>query len=172
MGGKNSITNYYSNLIGDLSDNKLESIYLGKDNQLIDINYIAELRGKKSNIDINVQGALKDQAKKHFKGTIDFKKGCKKATGNENEECMLLSDKAKSIALPMLLCSEEDVEGNHSSSAGKVGEKELFYIMSRGFNFKEAMKLMVRAKFNKILENIKDENLKQEILDEINTKLD
>jgi Fe-S cluster assembly scaffold protein SufB len=145
FGGKNSITNYYSNLIGDLSDNKLESIYLGKDNQLVDINYIAELRGKKSNIDINVQGALKDQAKKHFKGTIDFKKGCKKATGNENEECMLLSNKAKSIALPMLLCSEEDVEGNHSSSAGKVGEKELFYIMSRGFNFKEAMKLMVRA---------------------------
>ena len=172
LGGKNSITNYYSNLIGDLSDNKLESIYLGKNNQLIDINYIAELRGKKSNIDINVQGALKDQAKKHFKGTIDFKKGCKKATGNENEECMLLSNKAKSIALPMLLCSEEDVEGTHSSSAGKVGEKELFYIMSRGFNFKEAMKLMVRAKFNKILENIKDENLKQEILDEINTKLD
>lgn len=172
FGGKNSITNYYSNLIGDFSDNKLESIYLGKNNQLIDINYIAELRGKKSNIDINVQGALKDQAKKHFKGTIDFKKGCKKATGNENEECMLLSNKAKSIALPMLLCSEEDVEGNHSSSAGKVGEKELFYIMSRGFNFKEAMKLMVRAKFNKILENIKDENLKQEILDEINTKLD
>ena len=172
FGGKNSITNYYSNLIGDLSDNKLESIYLGKNNQLIDINYIAELRGKKSNIDINVQGALKDQAKKHFKGTIDFKKGCKKATGNENEECMLLSNKAKSIALPMLLCSEEDVEGNHSSSAGKVGEKELFYIMSRGFNFKEAMKLMVRAKFNKILENIKKENLKQEILDEINTKLD
>lgn len=172
FGGKNSITNYYSNLIGDLSDNKLESIYLGKDNQLVDINYIAELRGKKSNIDINVQGALKDQAKKRFKGTIDFKKGCKKATGNENEECMLLSNKAKSIALPMLLCSEEDVEGNHSSSAGKVGEKELFYIMSRGFNFKEAMKLMVRAKFNKILENIKDENLKQEILDEINTKLD
>ena len=104
FGGKNSITNYYSNLIGDLSDNKLESIYLGKNNQLIDINYIAELRGKKSNIDINVQGALKDQAKKHFKGTIDFKKGCKKATGNENEECMLLSNKAKSIALPMLLC--------------------------------------------------------------------
>lgn len=85
---------------------------------------------------------------------------------------MLLSDKAKSIALPMLLCSEEDVEGNHSSSAGKVGEKELFYIMSRGFELKEAMKLMVRAKFNKILENITDEDLKQKILEEIDKKLD
>ena len=54
------------------------------------MNYIAELYGEKSNIDIEVQGALKDNAKKNFKGTIDFKKGCKKATGNENENCMLL----------------------------------------------------------------------------------
>ena len=85
---------------------------------------------------------------------------------------MLLSDTAKSLALPMLLCSEEDVEGNHSSSAGKVGEKELFYIMSRGFEYKDAMKLMVRAKFNNILENIKDEEVKNEILYEIDKRLD
>ena len=39
---------------------------------------------------------------------------------------MLLSDKAKSIALPMLLCTEEDVEGNHSTASGKVDEKQLF----------------------------------------------
>ena len=172
FGGKNSITNYYSNLLGDNSDNSLNTIYLGKENQLFDLNYIGELRGKKSNIDIEVQGALKDNAKKHFKGTIDFKKGCKKAKGNENEACMLLSDTAKSIALPMLLCSEEDVEGNHSSSAGKIGEKELFYIMSRGFELKEAMKLMVRAKFNKILANIKNEELVEEILNEIDKRLD
>ncbi|MCI9000760.1 MAG: SufD family Fe-S cluster assembly protein [Clostridia bacterium] len=119
FGGKNSITNYYSNLLGKSSNNILNTIYLGKENQLFDLNYIGELRGEKSNIDIQVEGALKDKAKKHFKGTIDFKKGCKKATGNENENCMLLSDTAKSLALPMLLCSEEEVEGNHSSSARK-----------------------------------------------------
>ena len=172
FGGKNSITNYYSNLIGDCSNNILNTIYLEKENQLFDLNYIGELRGKKSNIDIDVQGALKDNARKHFKGTIDFKRGCKKAKGNENEACMLLSDKAKSLALPMLLCSEEDVEGNHSTSAGKIEEKELFYIMSRGFELKEAMKLMVRARFNKILENIKNEELKEKILQEIDKRLD
>ena len=145
---------------------------MGKDEQLFDLNYIGELRGEKSNINIEVQGALKDAAKKHFKGTIDFKKGCKKAIGNENEACMLLSDKAKSLALPMLLCSEEDVEGNHSTSSGKIGEKELFYIMSRGFELKEAMKLMVRARFNKILESIEDEELKDKILTQIDKRLD
>ena len=167
FGGKHSITNYYSNLLGDNCDNQLNTIYLGKENQVFDLN-----RGKKSNIDIEVQGALKDTSKKHFKGTIDFKKGCKKATGNENEACMLLSDTAKSIALPMLLCSEEEVEGNHSSSAGKIGEKELFYIMSRGFELKESMKLMVRARFNQILEKIEDEELREEILQEIDKRLD
>lgn len=172
FGGAHSITNYYSNIIGENADNKLNSIYVGKGNQVFDLNYIAELRGKKSNIDIEVQGALKDKAKKHFKGTIDFKKGCKKATGNENESCMLLSNTAKSIALPILLCSEEDVKGNHSSSAGKIGEKELFYIMSRGFEQKDAMKLMVKAKFNKILENIKNEELRQQVLEEIDKRLD
>lgn len=172
FGGKHSITNYYSNLLGDNCDNQLNTIYLGKENQVFDLNYIGELRGKKSNIDIEIQGALKDTSKKHFKGTIDFKKGCKKATGNENEACMLLSDTAKSIALPMLLCSEEEVEGNHSSSAGKIGEKELFYIMSRGFELKEAMKLMVRARFNQILEKIEKKELREEILQEIDKRLD
>ncbi len=167
FGGKISISNLYSNLIGDESNNTINTIYLGKDDELIDINYIGELRGKKSNIKIEVQGALRDNARKHFKGTIDFKKGCKKATGDENENCMLLSDKAKSLALPMLLCSEEDVEGNHSTSSGKADEKELFYIMSRGFSRRDALKLLVRAKFNSVIETIKDKGIKEFILKEI-----
>ena len=172
FGGKNSITNLDSNLVGDFSENRIHTIYLGKEKQLLDLNYRGVLRGEKSNLEIEVQGALKDNAKKHFKGTIDFKKGAKKAKGNENEACMLLSDTAKSLALPMLLCSEEEVEGNHSSSAGKIGEKELFYMMSRGFTFKEAQKLMVRAKFNKILQNIKSEGLRNYILKEIDERLE
>lgn len=172
FGGKNSITNYYSLLQGNEAENVLNTIYLGKESQTFDLNYIGELRGEKTKIDIEVQGALKDKAKKHFKGTIDFKKGSKKAKGNENEFCMLLSNTAKSIALPMLLCSEEDVEGNHSSAAGKIDDKQLFYIMSRGFNEKETMKLIVKARFNKILENIKQQDIKKEILQEIDYRLD
>jgi len=172
IGGKTSISNYYSNIIGENADNDLKSIYLGIGEQRKDINYIAELRGTKTNIDIDVQGALKDEAKKNFKGTIDFKKGSKKAKGNENEYCMLLSDKAKSIALPMLLCTEEDVEGNHSTASGKVDEKQLFYIITRGISYKEAVKLIVKSKFNKIIERILDEELKNEILSEIDKRLD
>ena len=172
FGGKTSITNYYSNIKENGAKANINTIYLGAGNQVFDINYIAELFGENTETNIEVQGALKDEAKKNFKGTIDFKKGSKKAKGDENEFCMLLSDKAKSKALPMLLCTEEDVEGNHSSAAGKIEDDKLFYIMSRGLSEKDAMKLIVKAKFNKILETIKDEELKQEIVGEIDKRLD
>ena len=172
IGGKNSITNYYSNILGEKAKNDLKTIYLGAENNIKDLNYIAELRGKQSFIDIDVQGALSGNAKKNFKGTIDFKKGCKKAKGNENEFCMLLSEKARSIALPMLLCTESDVEGNHSTASGKVDNQELFYIMSRGLSYNEAVKLIVKARFNKILNRIADEDLRNEIIEEIEERLD
>ena len=76
------------------------------------------------------------------------------------------------MALPMLLCTEEDVEGNHSCATGKADNKQLFYIMSRGFSYKEAMKLIVRARFNKIIEQIDNEKLRHEILQEMNEQLD
>lgn len=79
FGGKNSITNYYSNLIGNSSENNINTIYLGKEEQQFDLNYITHLQGQKTKVNIEVQGALTDKAKKNFKGTIDFKKGSKKA---------------------------------------------------------------------------------------------
>ena len=171
FGGNKTISNYYSKLEGENANNQLNTMYLGTEEQLLDLNYIAEVYGKKGNIDIEVYGALKDNAKKNFKGTIDFKKGCKKAKGNENEYCMLLSKTAKSKALPMLLCSEEDVQGNHSNSAGKIDEQKLYYIMTRGISKEEAQKLIVKAKFNGVLEKIEDENIKQELIEEIDRRL-
>lgn len=171
FGGNHSVTNYYSNLKGDYAENTLNTIYLGINNQMLDINYIAETRGKNTKMHIDVQGAIKDSAKKHFKGTIDFKRGGKKAEGSENEFCMLLSDEAKSISLPMLLCDEEDVVGNHATAAGKINHKELFYLMSRGLTEEEAKILLVRAKFNKVIDQITNEDLKNELLEEINYRL-
>lgn len=171
IGGQKSISNYYSSIVGENATNNVKTIYLGCENQIKDLNYIAELYGKKTNIDIDVQGAITGKAKKHFKGTIDFKKGCKKAKGNENEYCMILSEDAKAIALPMLLCSEEDVEGKHSTASGKVDKKILFYIMSRGLSYKEAVTLLVKSNFSKIIESIKDEELKKTILQKIDEKI-
>ena len=68
FGGKNSITNYYSNLKGNFSENNLNSIYLGKENQLFDLNYIGELRGIESKLArcISMYSELSEAEKKEF----------------------------------------------------------------------------------------------------------
>lgn len=168
IGGSNKISNYYAKLNGDNSENLLNVIYLGKEKEVIDINYNIETYGKNSKANINVQGAITDYSKKNFKGTIDFKKGCKKAVGKENENCMLLSSTAKSKSLPMLLCHEEDVEGEHGVAQGKINEEKLFYIMAKGIPYNDAKKLIIKANFNDIIRKIDDENLINLIDEEIN----
>ena len=53
-----------------------------------------------------------------------------------------------------------------------MAKNKLFYTMSRGLSEKDAMKFIVKEKFNKILKTIKDEELKQEIVEKIYKRLD
>ena len=61
--------------------------------------------------------------------------------------------------------------GNHSTASGRVDDKVVFYIMSRGLSYKEAVKLLVKSRFIKIIEQISDQNLKNEIISKIDEKL-
>ena len=163
LSGKNKVSNIYTKLIGDNSEQVLRNIYLGKENDLLDLNYHVETIGKKSKIKIESKGAITDKAKKSFKGTIDFKKGSVKADGREQEDCVLLSKESRSKSLPMLLCHEEDVFGEHGVSSGKIDSKKLFYLMTRGLDEKEAKKTIIRANFNEIINSIEDEELQEKI---------
>lgn len=165
FGGNNKISNYYSRIYGDFAENNLKTIYLGNNNNTIDINYNIDILGKNAKCNIEAQGALNDSSRKNFKGIIDFKEGSSKSKGFENENCMILSENAKSKSLPMLLCHEEDVEGEHGVSSGKIDEAKLFYIMTKGISYDDAKKLIVKANFDNIIKGIKDEELQKEIIE-------
>ena len=57
--------------------------------------------------------------------------------------------------------------GNHSTASGRVDDKVIFYIMSRGLSYKEAVKLLVKSNFSKIIDRIDDEELRNEIINKI-----
>lgn len=169
--GSTRIYNSYLESIGYNSKNYFNNIYLGTNNDLIDMNYDLKNIGKKSINNLKVEGALKDTSKKTFRGTIDFKEGSTKSDGQENENCILLSDKARSRSVPLLLCHEEDVIGAHGESTGKIDKDKLFYLETRGLTRKEAEKLIVMANFTSIINLIKDEVLIEEIIKRIEDKL-
>lgn len=163
IGGNRKISNYYAKLVGDNSKNVVKNIYVGTNENIVDINYNIDILGKNAYCNIESQGALTDYAKKNFKGTINFAEGSKKSVGIENENCMLLSENAKSKSLPMLLCHEEDVKGEHGVATGKPDEKKLFYIMTKGISETDARMLITKANFDHILDEIYDEHLRAEI---------
>lgn len=172
IGAQTSSVKYSGNLEGRNSKNEIKSIYIGSAEKKINNDYECIHRGAKSSSDISVRGALAENAVKKFKGTIDFRRGCSGSKGAEDEYCMLLSDKARSIALPILLCEEEDVSGAHSASSGKIDESKIFYLMSRGLGYNEARKLIVKSQFNEVIDEINDSDLREEIIREIDRRLD
>lgn len=168
LGGEVKVSNYYSINNGE---NYFNSLYLGKDNDKIDMNYYMGLNNKNSISNINVQGSLSDKSYKSFKGTIDFYEGSSKSIGKEIENCILLSEDAVSRSLPILLCHEEDVEGAHGVSTGKIDEEKLFYLMSRGIKEIDAKKLLINANYNLVIDNIPDEEIKELIRNKINEEI-
>ena len=171
IGGSVKVYNVYSNLLGYNSYNNLYNIYMGSNNDLIDINYYLKNSFKNSHNKMIVEGVIDDCCCKVFRGTIDFLKGCSGSSGEEIENCVLLSDKCLSRSLPQMLCGEENVIGTHGVSSGQLPFEKLFYIMSRGLSKKEAEKLIIMSNFNKVLDNIVDNDIRNLIIKVIEDSL-
>ena len=171
INGSIRIYNSDLNSVGYNSKNYFNNIYLGKDNDLIDINYDMKNIGKSSINNLKVEGCLKDNSKKVFRGIVDFQEGSTKSTGIENENCILLSDTCISRSVPILLCHEDDVVGAHGESTGKINEDKLFYLMSRGMSYEESTKLIIISNFNSIINEIEDDYIKEEILNTIEKRV-
>ena len=171
LGGNLKISNYYGKLDGINSKNNFNNVYMGINEDKIDMNFYLSNNNKNTIGNILSNGSLDNNSIKAFKGTIDFIEGCSKSIGEENENCILLSDTCISRSLPILLCHEEDVQGAHGVSTGKIDESKLFYLMSKGISETAAKKLIINANFNDTINEISNEEIKQLVIEEIDKKL-
>ena len=119
--------------------------------------------GKKTNSRMDAAGVLSGKAVKIFRGTIDFQKGCAGSVGNEKEDVLLLDDTIVNQTIPLILCNEEDVEGNHGATIGKLDEELLLYLESRGISEEAVYAMMAQARIDSICHKISDEEMKKKV---------
>ncbi|WFA08063.1 Fe-S cluster assembly protein SufD [Tissierella sp. Yu-01] len=167
LGSSISGANYTTFLNGEASEGNLSTIYLGDGTRRMDLGYTMIHKGPRSISNIDTKGVLMDQARKVFRGNLDFKKGARLSKGSEEEYVILLDPKVKSDSIPGLFCEEDDVMGNHAASAGQIDNNKLFYLMSRGLSERDAKKLIVESSFRPIINNIPSETLRKEINAEV-----
>ena len=77
----------------------------------------------------------------------------------------MLDESVHNKSLPVILCDEEDVEGRHGASVGRLGADLLFYMQTRGVDAKTAQEMMIKAKITSLCRFIPDENLVSRIAD-------
>ena len=135
--------------------------YLARGEHSLDINYVADQRGKKTDSSMKFKGVLMDRASKSFRGTIDFKNGSSGSVGDEQEDALLLSDDVINKTMPVILCQEEDVEGRHGATIGQLGEDLLFYMQSRGIDQEEAKRIMIKARLESVARLIPEPEIMQ-----------
>ena len=141
--------------------------YLGQKQQTVDLNLVVDHWGQKTTSEINAAAALKDDARKIFRGTIDFKKGSAGSVGNEQETVLMLGDGVVNKTVPLILCAEENVVGNHGATIGELDEDTLFYFESRGISAAEAENIMARAAIERLARTLQDETAQAAILTEL-----
>nr|WP_034908411.1 SufD family Fe-S cluster assembly protein [[Eubacterium] cellulosolvens] len=154
---------YQIDLEGYKSSLKNDLAYRVSGSNHLDINNFANHTGKKTESEINVSGVLRDSASKILRATIDLKQGAKGAVGNEAEDVLLMDDGVRNQTIPLILCTEEDVVGNHGATIGRLDENLMFYMESRGMDKETIYEMMAKARIDATIRLIPDEKMRTEI---------
>lgn len=156
---------------GDGSVFEADLGYLGRNTQTLDMNVAVDHFGKNTESRIDTSGALMDGAKKIFRGTIDFKTGSAGSVGNEKETVLLLGDDVVNKTVPLILCAEENVVGNHGATIGQLDDATVFYFESRGIEKALAEHILARAAIEALARSIENTEMSQEILTNLGEEL-
>lgn len=165
IGSADTVSSCNLVLKGDESGAALDILYLGDGTRSLDISTRVEHRGKKSLSKIRANGVMLNESKKILRDTIDFISGASGSKGREEENVLMLDPGVINISVPILLCGEDDVEGEHAATSGRPDDNLMFYLMNRGFSEKEAEKLLAEAAFSSVLEAVPDRRTQAEIIE-------
>ena len=157
LGGSTIGLGLTANLVGARARLDLNNRYHATHEETLDINHLVRMRGTSTRAQLTESGVLNEAAKKTLRATIDLIRGAKDAQGNEIETVMILSDDVVNKTMPVILCDEDNVAGNHGATIGSVSPEQLDYLAARGLSRQAAEQLFVRALFEDAIINAPEE---------------
>lgn len=172
MNNGNTIEDLQIDLVGagSSADIKAVGISRKKEEQIINtkiINHGAHTVGN-----IYQHGVVLDQARLSFNSVGDVWKNAKFSDAQQESRILILSKDARADTNPILLIDEYELTAGHAASVSRVDEKELYYLMSRGLERKEAEKLVIRGFLGSVLTAISVKDLREHLVETIERKLE
>ena len=80
-----------------------------------------------------------------YRGLLRVRKGATNVKSTVRCDALLLDDTSKTDTYPYMEINQEDATVTHEATVGKIGDEQIFYLMSRGFTEEEALSLIVNG---------------------------
>jgi Fe-S cluster assembly protein SufD len=156
---------------GERIDSTLKGITIIGDKQHVDHFTLVHHAEPNCESHQNYKTIIGDSATGVFNGKIYVEKEAQKTDAFQQNNNILLSEKASINAKPQLEIFADDVKCSHGCTIGQLDESAMFYMQQRGIPKKEARALLMYAFSNEVIESIKIPELKQRITKIIANKL-
>tara|TARA_B100000029_G_scaffold316364_1_gene308747 strand:- start:1297 stop:2553 length:1257 start_codon:yes stop_codon:yes gene_type:complete len=108
-----------------------------------------------------VKNVLCPESKGIFQGKIYVKDVAQKTDAYQISKALLLDDNAEFNSKPELEIYADDVKCSHGSTSGSIDENSIHYLMTRGLDRRESMRLLIKGFLNDIVEYIKSPTIKK-----------
>ena len=156
---------------GQHCDSTLKGITILENKQHVDHNTLVHHTAPNCESHQDYKGIFGDASTGVFNGKIIVEKDAQKIDAFQQNNNILIDDKATINAKPQLEIFADDVKCSHGCTIGQFDEDALFYLRSRGIGIKEARALLMYAFANTVLESVKIPELKVRINKLIATKI-
>ena len=107
-----------------------------------------------------IKSVLENDSKSVYQGKIYVNSDAQKTDGYQLSKAILLSENAEFNAKPELEIYADDVKCSHGSASGSLNQDSIFYLMSRGLNYKEAKELLINGFLLDVVEKITDSEVR------------
>ncbi|MED1468746.1 Fe-S cluster assembly protein SufD [Bacillus salipaludis] len=171
MNEGNTISENTTNLIGDGSYGDTKTVVVGRGEQTQNFTTKIVHFGKNTEGYILKHGVMKDSATSIFNGIGKIEHGASKSNAEQESRVLMLSEKARGDANPILLIDEDDVTAGHAASVGRVDNVQLYYLMSRGIPKAEAERLVIHGFLAPVVNQLPIEGVKKQLTEVIERKV-
>ncbi len=96
----------------------------------------------------------KDGGRAGYRGLVRVEPGAESAKSFVRCDALILDDESRSDTYPYMEIEEADTEIGHEATVSKVGEEQLFYLMSRGLTEDEATSMVVAGFIEPIVKEL------------------
>ena len=108
-----------------------------------------------------IKSVIDDNSKSVYQGKIFVDSKAQKTDGYQLSKAVLLNEQAEFNAKPELEIYADDVKCSHGSASGSLNEDSIFYLMTRGLDYKAARELLINGFLLDVIEKITDEQIKK-----------